>query len=165
LEGRINKDLSFYDLTIKNIAGEPMDLRALSGRRIMLVNVASECGYTPQYTQLQEMHVTFPEIDIIGMPCNDFGNQEPGEAKEIKEFCSINYGVQFRLTEKLKIVTDPHPLIQWLTKRELNGKMDAEIKWNFSKFILNEDGTLKYFFPSSVEPFDDRILKGLNINI
>jgi len=139
--------LSFYDLTINDIEGKPLNLKTLSGRRIILVNVAST------------------EIDIIGMPCNDFGNQEPGAEKEIQEFCSLNYGVQFRLTEKLKIIKDPHPLIQWLTQKKLNGNMDVEIKWNFSKFIVNELGTLINFFPSSVEPFDDRILKCLNINI
>ncbi len=157
--------MSFYDLTIKDIGGKPLKMSALSGRRIMLVNVASECGYTPQYTQLQEMHTEFPEIDIIGMPSNDFGNQEPGDEKEIEAFCSLNYGVQFRLTEKLKITSDPHPLIQWLTKKELNGKMDVEIKWNFSKFIISEQGALVNYFPSAVEPFDDQILKSLNVNI
>jgi len=131
--------LSFYDLTIKDIEGKEMDMGALSGRKVLLVNVASACGYTPQYKQLQEMHAQFPEINIIGMPCNDFGNQEPGTREEIQTFCSVNYGVQFRLTEKLKIVSDPHPLIQWLTQKELNGVTDAEIKWNFSKFVVNEE--------------------------
>jgi len=142
--------LSFYDLTIKDIEGKEMDMGALSGRKVLLVNVASACGYTPQYKQLQEMHAQFPEINIIGMPCNDFGNQEPGTREEIQTFCSVNYGVQFRLTEKLKIVSDPHPLIQWLTQKELNGVTDAEIKWNFSKFVVNEEGRLVGFFPSSV---------------
>lgn len=157
--------MSFYDLTIKDIEGKEMDMGALSGRKVLLVNVASACGYTPQYKQLQEMHAQFPEINIIGMPCNDFGNQEPGTREEIQTFCSVNYGVQFRLTEKLKIVSDPHPLIQWLTQKELNGVTDAEIKWNFSKFVVNEEGRLVGFFPSSVAPFDDPLLKCLNINI
>jgi len=159
------KDLSFYDLTIKDIEGCDIDFKTLSGRKVVLVNVASACGYTPQYKQLQEIHANYPEISILGMPCNDFGKQEPGTSEEIQSFCSVNYGVQFRLTEKLNIIKDPHPIIQWLTKKELNGVMDADIKWNFSKFIVNEKGKLVQFFPSAVEPFDDQILKSLNINI
>ncbi len=157
--------MSFYDLTIKDIQGEQIDMRALSGRKVMLVNVASACGYTPQYKQLQEMHASFPEIDIIGMPCNDFGKQEPGTSEEIQSFCSMQYGVQFRLTEKLNIIADPHPLIQWLTQKQLNGELDVEVKWNFSKFLVDESGKLVAHFPSAVEPFDDQILKCLNINI
>lgn len=157
--------MSFYDLTINDIEGREIILKNLSGRKIMLVNVASECGYTAQYTQLQELHREFPNISIIGMPCNDFGNQEPGTEKEIATFCSSNFGVEFIMTEKINISSDPHPIIQWLTQRSHNGKMDVQVAWNFFKFIVDENGELQSVFPSAVSPLDDRILKDLNITI
>ena len=150
---------SFYDLEIDDINGTPINLANYKGKKLMLVNVASKCGFTPQYTQLQELHETRGEqIAIIGVPCNDFGWQEPGDSGEIQEFCKLNYGVDFLLTEKVKILLKPHPLYKWLSKKKLNGVASNMVKWNFSKFLINEDGTLHTFYGSSTSPIDEEIL-------
>ena len=157
-----NISQNFYDIKIKSLQGDEINLNQYKGKKILIVNVASECGYTPQYAQLQELYETHrDQLVIIGVPCNDFGGQEPGEASEIQTFCTKNYGVTFPITEKIGIKTNTHPLYQWLTSEELNGKGDFEVKWNFHKFLVNESGILIGAYPSSTSPLDDAILNQL----
>jgi len=132
-----------------------------------VVNTASACGLTPQYKQLQELYETTKDkLEIVGVPCNDFANQEPGSAEEIERFCEVNFGVTFPLLEKVKILGDtPHPLYQFLTQKALNGLEDSEVKWNFQKYLINEEGKLTHIFSPVIEPFSDEILKAVGHEI
>ncbi len=126
---------------------------------MIVVNVASECGYTPQYQQLQELYEEFQDkVVVLGFPSNDFGGQEPGTNQEIQQFCSARYGVSFPMAAKVGVRKNPHPVYQWLQQKSLNGKMDSEVKWNFHKYLLDENGQLVASYPSSTSPFDDAIL-------
>lgn len=142
------------------IGGERIDLIRFKGKKIMIVNVASECGYTTQYSQLQELHENFKDnITIIACPSNDFGGQEPGTNDEISTFCERNYGVTFVMTQKIKVVgQDKHPLYNWLSSGKENGVADNETKWNFHKYLINSDGTFHTAHPSSVLPIDTTII-------
>lgn len=148
---------------VEGIDGEEIDFSAFKGKKIMVVNVASACGYTPQYQQLQELQMEFKDkLVIIGFPCNDFGGQEPGSAKEIQAFCSLNYGLTFPLTRKVNIKGESvHPIYKWLLRKAQNQVMDTEVTWNFCKYALDEEGQLIHFFPSATSPFDDTILEWL----
>jgi len=150
---------SIYDVSIQSIDGQPLDLEVYKGKPILFVNVASECGYTKQYAQLQELHLTHgEEITIIGVPCNDFGGQEPGSAEEIVSFCQKNFGVTFPLTEKVSIKGDTHPLYTWLTSKSSNGVDDYTVKWNFHKFVISAEGELVGSYASGVDPMGAEIL-------
>lgn len=131
---------------------------------ILVVNVASECGFTPQYQQLQELYSAYTDkLVVVGFPCNDFGEQERGDNASIKAFCEEQYGVRFPLAAKISIKGPaPHPLYQWLTSKENNGVMDSVVAWNFQKYLLDEKGRLVQYFPSSNSPFDDELLQWLN---
>jgi len=132
-----------------------------------VVNTASACGLTPQYKQLQELYeATKDKLEIVGIPCNDFANQEPGTAEEIEHFCEMNFGVTFPLLEKVKILGEaPHPLYQFLTQKSLNGLQDSEVKWNFQKYLINEEGKLTQVFSPVTEPLSDEILKAISHEI
>jgi len=151
----------FYDLSINDINGDLIDLKSFKGKKIMLVNVASKCGYTDQYSDLQELYQTHSEkLEIIGIPCNDFGRQEPGSAEEIKSFCNVNYGITFTLASKQNIKSKPiSNLYEWLSNPELNGWNSALPSWNFCKYIIDEEGELIHFFRSGVNPNDSEILE------
>lgn len=151
--------LAIYDIKINSLQGEAIDLSEFKGKKILFVNVASKCGYTPQYEGLQKLHAEYKEkLVIIGVPCNQFMNQEPGNSTEIAEFCQKNYGVEFLMTEKVDVKgKEQHQLYQWLTSKELNGKMDSKVKWNFQKYLLDENGNLMEVFDSGVEPMDEKI--------
>jgi len=150
---------SLYDIQIRDIKGAPLDLRQFEGKYLLIVNVASACGYTPQYKGLQNLYENFGErINILGCPCNDFGGQEPGSAQDIEQFCSTTYQVTFPLTDKVRISSDPHPLYQWLCSQEENGHSDNQVNWNFNKFLIGPEGNLISYFSSSVDPLDDRII-------
>lgn len=144
-----------------------MPLDAFEGKYILLVNVASACGYTPQYSQLVEMYNTFKEqVVVIGVPCNDFGAQEPGSADEIHQFCSTNYGVTFPMTQKMKIRgANKDALFSFTGSSVENGFEDVQIAWNFHKCIFDHSGQMIGSFPSSVEPFSDDILQLLGIDL
>ena len=160
------EDHSIHKLTIEGIGGKQIAFSDFVGRKILIVNVASECGFTPQYAQLQELYEAIKDqLVIIACPSNDFGGQEPGDENAIQHFCEINYGVRFPLTKKINIKKDPiHPLYQWLTSQHQNGVKDATVNWNFNKFLLDENGHLIDHFPSSVSPFDEAILSHFTIN-
>ena len=131
------------------------------GKKILIVNVASKCGYTGQYADLQDLYEKKGDkIEIIAIPCNDFGRQEPGSAEEIKSFCNVNYGVTFPLASKQKIKSKPiSNLYEWLSNPELNGWNSALPSWNFCKYIIDEEGELIHFFRSGVNPNDTEILE------
>lgn len=150
---------SIHQFKVAGIGKEEIDFAQFSGKKILVVNVASECGFTPQYKQLQELYEYFEDkLVVVGFPCNDFGGQEPGDANTIQQFCERNYGVSFPLAAKINIKSsEPHPIYLWLTQKALNGKMDAEVNWNFNKFLLDEKGQLLAHFPVSVSPTDPAI--------
>lgn len=155
----VTPNKSIYNYSIHDIDGNTINLADFKGKKILFVNVASECGFTPQYVELQKLHTIYKnKLVIIGLPCNQFGGQEPGTGKEIKAFCQKNYGVEFLITEKIDVKGDnQHSLYGWLTSKNLNGKMDSSVKWNFTKYLVNEKGDLINQFSSSVEPMSDKI--------
>ena len=156
--------VSLYDIEINSLEGEPLDLHQFQGKKILFVNVASKCGYTPQYKDLQVLSDKYKEqLTIIGVPCNQFGKQEPGSPEEIATFCERNYGVTFPMTEKVDVKGDnQHPLYQWLTSKNMNGVEESDVKWNFQKYMVDENGNLLEVFPSGVKPMDDRIISLLD---
>lgn len=135
---------SIYDIEISSIDDKRIDLSKFKGKKILFVNVASKCGYTPQYAELQKLHETYlDQLVIIGIPCNQFMGQEPGSNEEIVQFCKKNYGVSFLMTEKVDVKgANQHPLYTWLTSKSLNGSVDSKVKWNFQKYLVNESGQL-----------------------
>ena len=155
---------SVYDYKLKTISGGELDLGGFKGKKILLVNTASACGYTPQYKQLEELYENYKsKLEIVGLPCNDFGGQEPGSENEIAQFCEVNYGVTFPLTSKVKIKGDaPAPLYKYLTSKELNGYADSEVQWNFQKYLMDENGQLIGIFGSGVEPLSDELLNAID---
>lgn len=155
---------SIHSFKVEGIDGEIIDFADYKGKKILVVNVASECGFTPQYQQLQELYAAHQDkLVIIGFPCNDFGGQEPGSHAEISVLCEEKYGVRFPLAAKISIKgPEPHPLFQWLTDKEKNGVMDSVVAWNFQKYLLDEKGRLVQYFSSSTSPFDDHLLNWLN---
>jgi glutathione peroxidase len=152
---------SIYDFKMKDINGQEVDFSQFKGKKMLLVNVASKCGYTPQYEDLQKLHEMHGDkVVIIGFPANNFGGQEPGSNEEIKQFCSENYGVTFTMMDKVSVKgADKDPMYRWLSDKDLNGWNDKEPSWNFCKYFINEKGELLKFFPSSVKPTDEEILK------
>ena len=152
---------SFHALEAIDINGNTVSMSSFAGKKVMVVNTASECGFTPQYKQLQELHEAYKDkgLVILGFPCNDFGGQEPGTGDEIEAFCQKNYGVTFPLMAKVSIKGDaPHPVYRWLTNKSENGVMDASVKWNFHKFLLDEQGHLVKALGSGIEPFDEEVV-------
>jgi glutathione peroxidase len=155
----IAEGTTFYDLSIEGIDGSAIQMTDFRGKYVLCVNVASKCGYTPQYKDLQALYEQHQDkLVIIGFPCNQFLNQEPGSEEEIAAFCEKNYGVTFPLTEKVDVKgADQHPVYQWLTSQELNGETDHKVKWNFHKFLVSPDGQLVGSFPSKVNPLSEEI--------
>jgi glutathione peroxidase len=152
--------MTLYDFSISRLDGRPFDLSQFSGKKVVVVNVASECGLTPQYTELEHLHNEYGDKNVafIGVPCNDFGGQEPGTPEQIQSFCSVNYGVTFPLTEKVHTTgPDKHPLYQWLTSE--TGK---EVTWNFQKFLIDEQGKVVKSLAPDVVPTDPQLTDWLN---
>lgn len=152
--------MPIYEIEINSLDGAPMDLSNFEGKFILVVNVASKCGFTPQYKELRKLQEQFSsELVIIGCPCNQFGGQEPGESQEIQAFCSLNYDVNFPLTQKLHVKgSKQHPLCAWLTKKELNGIKNSSILWNFYKFLISPEGVLLKSYKSTTSPLDKSIV-------
>jgi len=146
---------SIYDFKVKTIDGKEFSMAELKGKKVLIVNTASKCGYTPQYAALQELYEKYggEDFTIIGFPANNFMNQEPGTNEEIKTFCEVNYGITFPMMGKVSVKgKDIDPLYLWLTDKDENGKMDAKVKWNFQKFMINEDGSLAGVVPPGESP-------------
>ena len=135
---------SVYDIKINSLQGRPIDLKQFKGKFILFVNVASKCGFTPQYRDLQNLHEAYGNrLQVIGLPCNQFGAQEPGNANEIESFCEVNYGVSFLITEKIDVKgKNQHPIYKWLTNKTENGVSNSTVKWNFQKYLVSEEGKL-----------------------
>lgn len=156
---------SIYDYKVKDINNEDFHLADLKGKKILIVNTASECGLTPQYSDLQELYEQHggENFVIVGFPSNDFMNQEPGTNEEIKTFCSRNYGVTFPMMSKISVKgEDIAPIYQWLTSKELNNKEDSQVKWNFQKYLIDEEGNLVAVFSPTTKPLSDEIVNKIH---
>ncbi|MDX1445717.1 MAG: glutathione peroxidase [Lishizhenia sp.] len=158
----LNSDMkTLHDYTVKDITGEDFDLSSLKGKKVMVVNTASECGLTPQYEQLQELYAYYKDSNftIIGFPSNDFGKQEPGSNDEIQEFCKLNYGVEFPMMSKVVVKGDNKAdVYKFLTEKDLNGLEDSEVQWNFQKYLIDEAGKLVRVVSPQILPNDSTII-------
>lgn len=153
---------SFYSFKVKDVDGKPIQLSAFKGKKVLIVNTASECGYTPQYADLEKLHKQYGnKLVVIAFPANNFGGQEPGNNSEIKSFCSKNYGVSFLIAGKVSVKGgDIDPLFKWLCEQE-NPDFKGDINWNFEKFLLDENGKLIHRYRSKVKPLDPSITGAL----
>jgi glutathione peroxidase len=154
---------SFYDFKMKAIDGKEVDFSVFKGKKVLVVNVASKCGYTKQYADLEKLNREYGDkVVVLGFPANNFGGQEPGSNEEIDSFCKLNYDVTFQMFEKISVIgNDRAPLYKWLSEKELNGWNDKAPTWNFCKYLINEKGELVKFFPSAVKPLSEEILSEL----
>ena len=154
---------SFYDFKVTALDGGKIDLSNYKGKKILVVNTASKCGYTPQYAALEKLYESNKgRLVIIGFPANNFGAQEPGTNEEIGAFCQKNYGVTFPMAAKISVKGDDMaPIYHWLTEKQYNGFQDSEIGWNFQKYLLNEKGELVAVFPSGTKPDSPEILAAI----
>ena len=160
-KGVVNSASSFYDLAINDINGKKINLAKFKGKKVMIVNVASRCGYTSQYEDLQALYEKNKDkLEIIAVPCNDYGSQESGSNSEIKNFCETRYGVSFTMGSKQKIKSSPiSDLYQWLSDPKQNGWNSSLPSWNFCKYVINEDGQLTHFLRSGVNPTGNEMLE------
>jgi glutathione peroxidase len=156
---------SFYDFKMKSLDGKEIDFKQYKGKKVLIVNTASKCGYTPQYAELEELHKKYGDkLVILGFPANNFMKQEPGSNEEIGEFCSRNYGVTFQMFEKVDVVgKDKAPLYKWLSDKSLNGWNNEEPSWNFCKYLISENGELLNFFNAKVTPLSAEMMKALEL--
>lgn len=154
---------SIYNIKINSLQSKPVDFSVFKGKYLLFVNVASKCGFTPQYKELQELNNTYKDnLVVIGIPCNQFGKQEPGSSNEIEEFCQVNYGVSFLITEKVDVKgINQHPLYSWLTNKNFNGKKSSSVKWNFQKYLVSPEGKLIDYYFSITKPLSSKITKHL----
>jgi glutathione peroxidase len=154
---------SIHSFKVNGIDGKQIDFASFKGKMILIVNTASKCGYTPQYEGLEKVYEQYKDkLVIVGFPCNQFGGQEPGTNEEIVSFCKKNYGVTFQLADKIDVKgAGIAPIYQWLTQKAKNGVLDANIGWNFNKFLLDENGKVVAYFPSNVKPDSEDILSRL----
>ena len=154
---------NFYSQKATSLQGKEVDMAKYKGKVVLVVNTASKCGFTPQYNELQKLHETYKDIlAIIGVPCNQFGSQEPGRPFEIQEFCEVNYGVNFLITEKIDVIGNKqHELYKWLTDKNLNDLRNSTVKWNFQKYLINTEGKLVDYFYSTTKPLSNKITKHL----
>lgn len=151
---------SIYDFKMRTLDGQEISLSKFKGKKMLIVNVASECGYTPQYKNLQALHEKYQDkLVVIGFPANNFGAQEPGSSAEIKSFCTKNYGVTFQMMEKISVKgSDMAPLYKWLSSKEENGSCNDAPNWNFCKYLIDENGNVVKFFNSKVDPMSNDIV-------
>jgi glutathione peroxidase len=154
---------SIYKVKINDLNGQLIDFNQAKGKKLLIVNTASKCGFTNQYAELQNLHEHYSEsLVVLGVPCNQFGKQEPGNAAEINDFCELNYGVSFTLTEKVDVKgAKQHPLYAWLTQKKLNGVKNSSVKWNFQKYLIDEEGKLIDFYYSITKPMSSKIINKL----
>jgi len=154
---------TLHDFTARTIDGKIFDFSTLKGKKVLLVNTATECALTPQFKKLQELYEEYggDDFEIIAFPSNDFGSQEPGDNEHIKTFCENKYAVSFQLMEKISIKENPHPIYKWLTSSEENGTLDGKVIWNFQKFLIDEDGTVVESLSPITGPQNRRIVEWL----
>ena len=159
----IRPNTSIHQFKVKSIDGGTIDFSKFKGKKILVVNVASQCGFTRQYAGLEKLYEANKEkLVIVGFPANNFGSQEPGTDNDIVQFCKARFGVTFPMASKISVKgDDTAPIYKWLTSKDQNGVLDATIGWNFNKFLLDENGKLLAYFPSKVEPDSDEIGKYL----
>ncbi len=164
---KISKEIpeKLYDIELRTLGGDLFDWNTCKGKKILIVNTASECGFTKQYKELQRLYELHQDtLEIIGVPCNQFGKQEPGDAKTINSFCELNFGVTFPLTEKLDVKGEnQHDLYTWLTDKTYNGVKSSSVKWNFQKYLIDEQGHLIDYYFSITKPMSRKILKKLEL--
>jgi glutathione peroxidase len=152
---------TLYDFKATTIDGKEFDFSSLKGKKVLIVNTASKCGHTPQYKDLEYLYKTYggDKFVIIGFPANNFLSQEPGSNEQIKEFCTVNYGVTFPMMAKISVKGDSiTPLYKWLTNKSENGIMDAPVTWNFQKFMIDENGNVVGMVPPKENPKCDKII-------
>ena len=157
----VKKMKSIYDYTFEDINGDPFNFADLKGKKVMILNTASKCGYTKQYDALEKIYQQYKgdHFVIIGFPSDNFGGQEFDNNEEIANFCKLNYGVSFPLMTKSDVKGDnQNEIFKFLTKKALNGKSDHDVKWNFTKFLINKDGSLEASYPSNITPDDPKII-------
>lgn len=151
---------SIHDISYTSIDGDLVSMSSYKDSYVLIVNVASRCGYTSQYNELQELHETHENLQVLAFPCNQFGAQEPGSESEIKAFCSSRFSVDFPMSSKIDVKgRDISPIYQWLCNKKNNQLDDHEVSWNFNKFLIGPDGNLIAYFPSSVNPLSEEINK------
>ncbi len=160
-KNKLGNSKSIYDFKLKTITGEEITLSKFKGKKMLLVNVASECGFTPQYKSLQALHQLHgTKVTVIGFPANNFGGQEPGTSTEIMDFCSKKYAVTFPMMEKISVKgNDTHPLYKWLGSKEENGTCSDTPSWNFCKYLIDEKGNIIKFFSSKTDPMSKDIIE------
>jgi glutathione peroxidase len=153
---------NFYSFKMKGIDGKDIDFSQFKGKKIIVLNTASKCGYTPQYADWEKFHKANKDVVILGFPANEFGGQEPGSNSEIASFCQVNYGVSFQMMEKVVVKgSGKCELYQWLTDKSQNGWNEKEPSWNFCKYIINEKGELANFFASGIKPSSPEFIEAL----
>ncbi len=163
--GKPEPPVSFYSLSVPSNAQQAYDFEQLKGKKVLLVNTASDCGYTPQYSELQKLYDQYKDrLVVIGFPANDFKEQEKGNDEQIAEFCKVNYGVSFPLMKKSSVVKGPeqNPAFQWLTDSAKNGWNNKAPEWNFSKYLVDENGVLLAYYAPSVSPLDSELKAALD---
>ena len=154
---------SIYSISMNNIYGEALHFSKYSGKYLLIVNVASKCGFTPQYKELEELYQKFNDkLMVVGVPCNQFAGQEPGGAMEIQTFCERNYGVTFDLTEKANVKgPNQHELYRWLTQKTQNKNKNSKVRWNFQKYLISPTGGLIDYYYSITSPLSQKIIKNI----
>ncbi len=164
LVGFLSVTASIYDFKVASIDGQQIDFSKFKGKKVLIVNTASKCGLTPQYAELQQLQEKYKNtLVVVGFPANNFGQQEPGSNSEIKEFCQKNYGVTFPITEKISVKgEDIHPMFKYLVDEAAKLGFEDPIKWNFTKFLVDENGKLVTVFASKVKPMSEEVAKYLN---
>jgi len=156
---------TIYQFKVKDLYGKEFDFASLKGKKILIVNTASECGLTPQYKDLEAIYEKYKNKNfiIVGFPANNFGSQEPGSNEQIAKFCQLNYGVTFPMMSKISVKgNDKHPVYQFLTQKSKNGLQDSEVEWNFQKYLINEEGELVKVLSPRVLPTDSAIVGWIN---
>jgi glutathione peroxidase len=153
-----------YSITLKDIDGNLIELNSFKGKYLLFVNVASNCGFTKQYSDLEKLYQQYiNDLVVIALPCNQFGGQEPGSSEEIKQFCQKNYGVSFPIAEKIYVSgKNIHQIYSWLTDKEINGAFNSSVKWNFQKYLVSRDGELINYFYSTTNPLSKKITSIIN---
>ena len=158
-------NLSFYDIKVKTIDGDDFDLSTFKGKKLLVVNVASKCGLTPQYKQLEELYKEYKtqNFEVLAFPSSDFANQEFNDSQKILSFCKKNYGVTFPIFEKVSVKgKSKHFIYQWLTEKNKNGKKNVSVLWNFQKFTIDENGQWVDYFSPTTSPKSKKIVKWIN---